>query len=198
METQEVALKAEKGLLVVNIPPEVEEQICSISDDDIKWLKISNGGFLDGDRFLTAEIQGVVFDVVPYFIRWFLAEPPDKVPFTSLKDQPENYELRVDLKLSLADGELVGLSMPPTSARSFSRYMKRLGCLRFPISEVVTVIRTKSVVNKAKQRYTVLTFDVIPPKTPKAAPENVSEPPDSFYDAEGEKVSLFAEDDIPF
>ncbi len=193
----EHALVTTEGrMLAVKIDPDTIESIISISDDDVLWLKIAEGGFLDGDDFLTAELRGIVFDIKPYWIRWNIGEPPEKIPFRSMDDQPEGFELRTDLKIKLLDDELVGLSLAPSSSRNFSRYMRRLQGLRLPISEIVTSFSTRAVVNKQKQKFTILDFDfILPPKTGKFQPG-----PDRKAEEPNREAVVIdaAEDDVPF
>ena len=187
----ENALVTTDGRMVnIKIDPEIVESVISISDDDVLWLKIAEGGFLDGDNFMAPEIRGIVFDIKPYWIKWNIGEPPEKIPFRSMDDQPEFFELRTDLKVSLIDGELVGLSLAPSSSRNFSRYMRRLQSMRLPISEVITVFTTRAVVNKQKQKFVMLDFDVIPPK---AGPEKAKQPQD-----QGDVEDVPIDDDVPF
>jgi len=163
MENQ--ALTTMDGWQVANrVDPQTVDNVISISDDDILWLKVGEAGFLAGDSHFSSELAGIIFDVKPYFIKWTIGEKPDKAPFTSMDDQPEGYELRCDIKLSLSDGELVGLSMAPSSARNFSRYMKRLKSLRLPVGEVITIMTTRSVLNKNKQKFCLLDFNFTQPE----------------------------------
>lgn len=187
----EHALVTTDGRMVaIKIDEDIIESVISISDDDVLWLKIAEGGFLDGDNdFLAAELRGIVFDIKPYWIQWLIGEPPIKLPFRSMDDQPEGFELRTDLKIKLIDDELVGLSLAPSSTRNFSRYMRRLQSMRLPISEVITVFTTRAVTNKQKQKFTMLDFDVIPPKaeTPKRGRADVE-----VID------NIVIDDDVPF
>lgn len=61
--------------------------------------------------------------------------------------------------------------------------------MRLPISEVITVFTTRAVVNKQKQKFVMLDFDVIPPK---AGPEKAK--PLEQDDVEDVPV----DDDVPF
>ena len=176
MENQ--ALVATDGTMVaVRVTPEVVDAIISISDADVLWLKISEGGFLNGDVFMAPELTGVIFDIKPYWIRWSTTEAPEKIPFRKLEDQPEGFELRTDLKVSLRHGELIGLSLAPSSARNFSRYLRRLQGLRLLVSEVVTIMRPRSVTNKMKQKFCILDFEVVTPTAGsyRQEPERVQE-----------------------
>lgn len=190
MENQAL-VTTDGSLVAVRVTPEIVDAVISISDDDVLWLKFSEGGFFNGDNFMAAEIQGVIFDVKPYWIRWLMAEPPDKIPFRSMDDQPEGYELRTDLKVSLRHGELVGLSLAPSSVRNFSRYARRVKGLHLGINDVVTIFSPRAVTNKQKQKFCILDFDLVPPKAANFRPGPEPEPPPISMD----DISF---DDVPF
>lgn len=150
--------------IAVRITPDIVEQVVSITNDDVVWLKIAENGFLEGEEPLCTELRGTIFDATPYWIRWTAAGPPEKLLYRQMADQPEGFELRCDLKIRASHGELIGLSLAPSSARSFSRYVRRLQALRLDPADVVTVLSTRTVTNKKAQRFTVVVFDFVPPK----------------------------------
>jgi hypothetical protein len=160
------ALVTREGFMVaVEIDPETIRQVISISDDDVLWLKISEAGFHADDTFMAQELNGVILNAKAYWIQWTPGQPPDKIPFRTMDDQPQGYELRCDLKVKLLDGELVGLSLAPSSCRSFSRYARRLTAMRLQLGDVVTIFRTRAVSNKMGQKFSIVDFDFIPPRT---------------------------------
>ena len=150
--------------IAVRITPDIVEQVVSITNDDVVWLKIAENGFLEGEEPLCTELRGTIFDATPYWIRWTAAGPPEKLLYRQMADQPEGFELRCDLKIRASHGELIGLSLAPSSARSFSRYVRRLQALRLDPAEVITILSTRTVSNSKGQRFTVVNFDFVPPK----------------------------------
>jgi hypothetical protein len=175
MENQELVVTS-GSLVPVQYDRETVQKVISISDADCIWLKATEAGFLEGDTPIGMEISGIIFDIKPYWIMWIPGQPPDKVPFTSMDEQPSDYELRTDLKIRLMDRELIGLSLSPSSARNFSRYMRRVEATRLDVSSVITTIRPRSVMNKNKQKFVILDFEYHLPdaavKQSMTAPEN--------------------------
>lgn len=160
---EQTLIKTDKGLIPIRLTSEVVERVISISDDDVKWLKFNETGFLDGNEFLTSELAGKILDIHPYWIKWLIGEPPEKIPFTKLEDEPEGFELRTDIKILLCDGEIMGLSLASSSSHAISRYMRRLQALRLVPSEIVTTMKTRAVVNRQNQKFTIIDFQFVPP-----------------------------------
>ncbi len=184
MEDCRALIATQTGDLVeMKIDAEAARQIISITDDDVLWVKPIEAGFSAGDNIIP-ELRGVIFDTKVYWIHWPVTGAPEKVPFTSMDEQPEGFELRCDIKMALVDGELVGLSLAPSSARSFSRYMRRLQSARLPIDEVVTVARTRAVTNKNKQKFVIVDFEPVPRRVENAPPARRAEAVPDFLDSE--------------
>lgn len=184
-------IRSEKGLVRSQLAPETIEQIVSISDDDVRWLKTSDAGFIDGEDLVSKELAGIVVNTKPYFVKWCIGEPPVKAPFTSLGDCPENFELRVDVVMVLRSEELIGLSLPPSSSRNFSRYMRRVQKARLNLSEIVTLATCRPVLNKSNQKFVVIDFKPLAslPKEQKIDPKN----------SDNDEIPIETyEDDIPF
>jgi hypothetical protein len=206
---EQTLIRTDNGLVPIHLTHEVIEKVISISDDDVKWLKISEAGFMDGHEFLTGELAGEIIDIKPYWIKWFIGEPPEKIPFTKLEDEPEGFELRTDIKVLLRDGEIMGLSLASSSSHAISRYMRRLQALRLVPSEIVTTMKTRAVMNRQNQKFTILDFQFVPP-TPENSHSRVVErenpppqaiktedPPQAAYCRDWEAESE-RETDIPF
>ncbi|MFH0812219.1 MAG: hypothetical protein V2A69_05210 [Pseudomonadota bacterium] len=196
---EQALIRTDKGMVPVRLTDESIERVISISDDDVKWLKISEAGFMDGHEFLTSELTGKILDIHPYWIKWLIGEPPEKIPFTKLEDEPEGFELRTDIKILLGDGEIMGLSLASSSSHAISRYMRRLQALRLVPSEIITTMKTRAVVNRENQKFTILDFQFVPP-TPENSPPQVvktENPPQPAYCPDWEAESE-RETDVPF
>lgn len=192
METTQVQVTTSGAMVPCKINPDKIREVISITDDDVMWLKISDAGFHAGENFMAEELSGLILDFKTYWIKWCQNEPPDKIPYSKMEDQPEGYELRTDLKVKLLDGELVGLSMAPSSTRSFSRYTRRLLAARYEPGDVITIFRTRSVVNKINQKFTIIDFEFIPPKPSSALDKSTEAATVTVV----EDVNI--EDEIPF
>jgi len=182
---------------LASINPEVIDAVVSISDDDVKWVKIAAGGFYDGDKLFAEEMRGVIFDFKPYWIRWTPGKPPEKIPFTAMDLQPEGFELRLDLKVALPSEEFIGLSLAPSSARSFSRYMRRVQSARLILSEIVTLFSVKIVTNKNAQKFALVQFDFVAEKgTAGSKTKRENQPTsDPYYEPPESQEEI---EDIPF
>ncbi len=206
---EQTLIRTDKGLIPVRLTREVVERVISISDDDVKWLKISEAGFMDGNEFLTDELAGKILDIKPYWIQWIPGQPPEKIPFTSLHDQPEDFELRTDIKILISDGEVIGLSLASSSSHAISRYMRRLQALRLVPSEIITMMKPRAVVNRQNQKFTILDFQFVPP-TPENSHTHVEEkenPPPQIMEKEDPPQPAYCRDweaeserelDVPF
>jgi len=175
---------------LVNIPQDTITNIIKISDDDVRWLRIGHEGFMDGQAVFAERLYGTVCRISPYWIKWTAGEPPEKMPFVSMEDQPQGFEIRTDIKICLHTGEFVGLSLASSSSHNFSRFVRRLTSQGLNIKDVVTEFTTRSVMNAKGQRFPICEFSYVPRK-PK--PEDQGKQP-----ADVEIVETTDDEEVPF
>jgi hypothetical protein len=158
-------------LIEIVIPEEKINLMAHLADENAKWLKIVDGGFLvDGEK-VVPELQGVLIDYTPYFVRW-VDKKPTKIAFeVEGQEPPEGYELRCDLRIDIA-GTIIGLSLAKTSTKAyFSKYVKFLKNSGLQSHQVITRVRSKTV-SSSHGKYNVAVFDCIGPAGTRQRPES--------------------------
>ena len=143
---------------------DVIAQVASLSSRDVGWLKYSESGFFLGEVHYADELRGIIFDTKLYCIKFAPGDRPHRVPFVSVDDVPDGYEVRTDVFLKLDDGETVGISMSPSSTNSYSHFVRKLLEQRLSVNRVLTVLSTRMVANKKGQRFCLLDFKYILPE----------------------------------
>ena len=132
-----------------NIPPEKIDAVVALSDDQVIWLKLVEGGFkiTSQDKFLKGFVARII-DVTLYLIK-FENGTPTKIPNVSNDlEIPEGYERRCDVKL-LNGEEVFGISMPPSSTKFYlSPYLKYLRNRNLRPENVWTRVTSKQASNQ--------------------------------------------------
>jgi len=101
------------------IPEGHIDAVINLSAESILWLKPVEGGLkiVTQDKFIR-DVAGKIVDVFPYLMK-FEDGVPTKIPHVvDDADIPPGFERRCDLKI-LADGQLLGLSLAPSSMKYY-------------------------------------------------------------------------------
>ena len=145
----EVQIRNEEQRLT--IPEEYLDDVIEMSDDQALWGKLVVGGinFPSQDKVVKF-LVGRLIAVTPYLINFEAGDrTPAKLPH--VKDDheiPEGYSRRCDVKLLTNDGQVIGLSLAPSSMKyQLSPYLKFLKNIGQRPENVVTEIKSKQVSN---------------------------------------------------
>ncbi len=158
----EELMRIKYGVPEVVIPPEEIQKVIDIGDSAIFWARQDTLGFLIDDK-LIPEIRGYIIGIKSYLIKWE-GGVPDKIPLVKEEEAPEGYEPRCDVKI-LCKNYTVGLSLPTSSFKyRFSPYIKALRLAGLQPSDVITVARTKEVMNRKQQKFTLVIFETAEPE----------------------------------
>lgn len=152
--------KVEKG--VPAIPDDKLRAVMDVSGDQTQWLKTVEGGFkvIKQDKFLK-NVTGRIISLDPYLMK-FENGVPTKLPHVADHSQiPAGYERRCDIKILVADQQLVGISLPPSSFEfNLSPYIKFLHGKGLRPEEVMTKVFSQQASNP-KGTWPVACFELV-------------------------------------
>ena len=74
----------------IEISDEVLDAIERLSENNLVWIKPSEGGFMMKDE-IVPEITGVIIDVFPHYAKW-TGKKPEKILFNG-QEAPEGFTL---------------------------------------------------------------------------------------------------------
>ncbi|MEI7636222.1 MAG: hypothetical protein WCJ37_02875 [Syntrophus sp. (in: bacteria)] len=141
----------------IEIPDEALDAIERLSNNNLVWIKPSEGGFLMNDE-IVPEIMGVIVGVFPHYAKW-IGNKPEKIPFTG-QEAPDGFILHTDLKIDVGGG-FIGLSLATTSTKAYlSPYLNLLRQSGLRPNEVLTQFKVKSVLGK-QRTFNVVAFALI-------------------------------------
>lgn len=144
-------------MITIDIPQQKIDLISNLADENVLWVKTTDGGFMVHDKVIP-EITGVIVSITPYYVMW-VDKKPTKIEFTG-QPQPDGYELRCDLKINVA-GTIIGLSLPKTSTKThLAQYLRFLTKSGWKPNNVITRARVK-VVSSPHGKFNIIIFDAV-------------------------------------